>query len=95
MPLLLLVLQTYFRESRTWFFFSASANAFAPDEPMELLRRLRQGRGERSRKDEVRMGVEKQEQQLSARAGMSQQFAPSATGLTSPHPQPGSAQLSI
>lgn len=95
MPLLLRALQTYLRKSRTWFFFSASANAFAPDGPMELLRRLRQGRGEGSRKDEVRMGVEKREQQLPACAGVSQQDAPSVTGLTSPHPQAVSAQVSI
>lgn len=31
---------TYFRESRTWFFFSASARALAPAGPTELLLRL-------------------------------------------------------
>lgn len=36
--------ETYFRESRIWFFFSASARAFAPVGPMELLRRLGQDR---------------------------------------------------
>lgn len=46
-------IETYFRESRTWFFFSASASAFAPEGPMELLRRLGRGRGEVSRKDTV------------------------------------------
>lgn len=32
--------ETYFRESRIWFFFRASAKALAPVGPMELLRRL-------------------------------------------------------
>lgn len=32
--------ETYFRESRIWFFFRASARALAPAGPMELLRSL-------------------------------------------------------